>query len=315
VPPGRIVRIAGDRQRLAARGRNWDSGVGKSRYRDFQPVDDRIKEPIRMTASWKDVRRASIPLGDLPVLAELRGREAIRVLTEGDLAWVSWEPGSELMQEMLVRRILPLAGATLYTQRGGHWYRLAEHLPRFDVPTGDGSDWPTLERTIFPEPVQATRPQRRLQHPIRIRLVRDGAMPPRPASALRCRSLALAAWAERATSAALCAVSGAWIRPGAPGGTDGLVLLTAPAEFLPPLEEGVRFWGTELLLPLGFRAEPDLPHPAIRRAAGATNKELAVLDDQGIEVIPRAVFAPLSRAAVRLMLMPGRGDAGRERPR
>ena len=50
------------------------------------------------------------------MLAELRGRGAIRVLIAGEVAWVSWEPGSELMQEMLVRRILPLAGAVLYTR-------------------------------------------------------------------------------------------------------------------------------------------------------------------------------------------------------
>ena len=85
------------------------------------------------------------------------------------------------------------------------------------------------------------------------------------------------------------------------------MLVTGPAGSLPALEEGVRFWGTELLLPLGFRAEPDLPHSAIRRAAGATSDELAVLDDEGIEIIPRAIFKPLSRAAVRLMLLGERG--------
>ncbi len=260
-----------------------------------------------MTATWKDVRRASIPVADLPALAELRGRGAIRVFTAGDVAWISWDPGSELMQEMLVRRILPLAKAVLYTEREGCWYRLAEHLPCFDVPRGDGSDWPMLERTIFPEPVQTTRPRGRLHDPIRIRLVRDATMPPRPASALRCTLETLAAWAERATSAAIGAVSGAWIRPEAPGGPEGLVLVTGPAGSLPALEEGVRFWGTELLLPLGFRAEPDLPHSAIRRAAGATSDELAVLDDEGIEIIPRAIFKPLSRAAVRLMLLGERG--------
>ncbi len=182
------------------------------------------------------------------------------------------------------------------------------------MPRGDDSDWPTLERTIFPEPVQATRPRGRLHDPIRIRLVRNATMPPRPASALRCTPRTLAAWAEHATSAALGAVTGAWIRPEAPDGPDGLVLLTGPARSLPPLEEGVRFWGTELLLPLGFRAEPDLPHSAIRRAAGATSDDLAVLDDEGIEVIPRAIFKPLSRAAVRLMLLGERGIAGREPP-
>ena len=267
-----------------------------------------------MTVSWKDVRRARIPIEDLPVLAELRGHGAIRVLVAGEVAWVSWEPGSELMQEMLVRRILPLSGAALYTERDGCWYRLAEHLPRFDVPAGDGSDWPTLERTIFPEPVETTRAHGRWHDPVWIRLVRDGATTARPASAVRCTPETVAAWAERATAAGLAALHGAWIRPGSAGGPEGLVLVTGAARSLPLLEGGVRFWGTDLLLPLGFRAEPDLPHSAVRRAAGATEEELAVLDEQGIEVIPRAVFKPLSRAAVRLMLMEGSGAAGREPP-
>ena len=253
-------------------------------------------------------------MGDLPVLAELRGHGAIRVLMAGEVAWVSWEPGSELMQEMLVRRILPLTGAVLFTEREGCWYRMAEHLPRFDVPADDGSDWPPLERTIFPEPVETTRPHGCWHDPVRIRLVRDRATAPRPASALRCTPDTLAAWAERATTAALVALHGAWIRPGSAGGPHGLVLVTGAAQSLPLLEGGVRFWGTDLLLPLGFRAEPDLPHSAVRRAAGATDDELAVLDEHGIEVVPRAVFKPLSRAAVRLMLMEGRGAAGREPP-
>jgi hypothetical protein len=254
-----------------------------------------------MTASWKDVRRASIPVGDLPVLAELRGPGQIRVLIAGPFAWISWEPGSDLMREMLVRRILPLPGAVLYTQREGCWYRLGAHLPCFDVPQGDGSDWPPLERTIFPEPIRPARPQERLHDPIRIRLVRDAMMAARQATALRCSPAALAAWAERATSAELAAVKGAWIRPVASHGPAAEVLLLGPIGSLPPLTEGLRFWGSELLIPLGFRADPELPPSAIRRAAGATTEELAVLDDDGLELIPRAIFKPLSRAAIRLI--------------
>jgi hypothetical protein len=258
-----------------------------------------------MTASWKDVRRARIPVGDLPVLAELRGRGSVRVLIAGAVAWVCWEPGSDPMQAILVRRILPLPGAVLYAERGGCWYRLAEHLPCFDVPKGDGSDWPSLERTIVPAPVKAARERGRSHDPIQLRLVRDPAMPARPASALRCTPEALAAWAERATSAELGSVKGAWKRPVAPDGSSAVVLVTGPIGSLPALEEGVRFWGKELLIPLGFRALPDLPPSAIRRAAGATNEEVAVLDEDGLELIPEAIFKPVSRAAVRLLGEPG----------
>jgi hypothetical protein len=68
----------------------------------------------------------------------------------------------------------------------------------------------------------------------------------------------------------------------------------------------LRFWGTDLFVPLGFRVEPDLPASAIRQAAGAKPDELAVFDLDGIELIPQAVFKPLSRAAIKLIV---EGDA------
>jgi hypothetical protein len=80
------------------------------------------------------------------------------------------------------------------------------------------------------------------------------------------------------------------------------VFVTGLAEALPLLPEGLRFWGTELLVPLGFRTEPGLPASAIREAAGAKPDEIAVMDQEGIELIPRAIFKPLSRAAIRMML-------------
>ena len=134
----------------------------------------------------------------------------------------------------------------------------------------------------------------------------------RPWRRVRCElhAGAIVIWAERATTAELLAVRGAWIRPADPEDKQAQVLLLGPAGSLPALEEGTRFWGTELLVPLGFRAEPDLPAAAIRRAAGATADELAVLDEDGIELIPRAIFKPLSRAAVRRLRAAQRRDCG-----
>ena len=129
----------------------------------------------------------------------------------------------------------------------------------------------------------------------------------------RCAPNALAAWAERATSAELASLKGAWIKPAAQGGSNGLVLVTGAIGSLPLMTEGVRFWGAELLIPLGFKAVPDLPPAAIRSAAGATKDELAVLDEDGLELIPWAIFKPLSRAAVRLIA--DRGVASKEASR
>ena len=261
-----------------------------------------------MPASWKDVRRARIPVEDVPVLAELRGQAGIHVMLAGEFAWISWEPGLDLMQDMLVRRILPLEGAELYTERDGRWYRLGEHLPRFDVPGGDGSTWLPLERTIFPEPIEAVRTREPVNDPMPIRLVRDLAMPGRPASALRCPLGALSAWAERATSAQLARLRGAWIGSGALERSGAEALVIGPEGSLPLLPDGLRFWGGDLLIPLGYRAEPDLPASAIRRAAGAGADELAVLDQDGLELIPRAILKPLSRAGIRLIGGCGQGD-------
>jgi hypothetical protein len=205
------------------------------------------------------------------------------------------------MEDMLVRLILPLEEATVYTECDGLWYRLGERLPRFDVPEGDGSDWPPIDRVIFPEPVKAVLSREGLKTPLSIRLVRDATPALRPASALRCSPVSLAAWAERATSAALAALKGAWLGPGSGNGSEAVVVVTGAPEVLPLLAEGLRFWGTELFVPLGFRTEPDLPASAIREAAGAKPDELAVMDQDGIELIPRNIFKPLSRAAVRMI--------------
>jgi len=253
-----------------------------------------------MAASWKDVRRARIPVEDVPGLAELRGQAGVRLMLAGEFAWVSWEPGSDLMQDMLVRRILPLAGAELYTEREGRWIRLGEHLPRFDMPPGDGSQWLPLERTIFPEPIEAARARGPVHDPMPIGLVRDPNSPARPASALRCPLGALSAWAQRATSAQLGALKGAWLASGSPERTAAEALVIGPDGSLPLLLEGLRFWGAELLIPLGYRAEPNLPASAIRRAAGAGADELAILDQNGLELIPRAILKPLCRAGIRL---------------
>ena len=69
---------------------------------------------------------------------------------------------------------------------------------------------------------------------------------------------------------------------------------------LTPIPGAVRYWGGDVLVPLGHRPEPDLAPETLRAAAGASAEELLVLDGGGAEVVPRAAFAPLTRAGVRL---------------
>jgi MoxR-vWA-beta-propeller ternary system domain bpX2 len=256
---------------------------------------------VTMTASWKDARRASLPVEDLPVLARLRCQGEFRVLIKERVAWLSWEQESDGALDMVVRLILPLVGAGLYVERGGHWYRIGEHLPVFDVPRGDLADWVPIDRAIFPEPVEGVQAERDPEAPMPLRLVRDAVLPARLASGLRCSLSGLRFWAERATSAQLAALSGAWIGQGLTEGSEAQVFLTGSSESLPLLPEGVRYWGTDLLVPLGFRVEPNLAAAAIRRAIGARHDELAVIDQDGIELIPRTVLARLSRASIRMI--------------
>ncbi len=257
-----------------------------------------------MTAGWRDVRCACIPAEDLRVLADLRGRAQIRVVAAHERAWIWWEADPDMQQEILARRILPLVGAELFTERDGRWYRLGEHLPAFGVPPGDGATGVSLERMILPIPIAPEPPGGEMPEPVRVRVVREERGRARPASALRCGLGALAAWAEDATSAELDTLLASWT-----GGGDGRdlgraaepeVLVLGKPGMLPLLPEGVRLWGTDLLVPLGFRADPDLPETALLGALGAGAGDLAVLDEQGYEILERSVFQRLSRASIRI---------------
>src|SRR5262245_7031157 len=114
-----------------------------------------------MTPRWQDVRCASIPVEDLPVLADLRREPGIRVTIAQDRAWVCWDDGtgSEATRRILVGRLLPLAGVEIFASRDGRWHRPGESLPAFHVPIGDGSTGHALDRLILPEPLVASRPE------------------------------------------------------------------------------------------------------------------------------------------------------------
>ncbi len=156
-----------------------------------------------MTVSWKDVRLASIPVDELATLADVRDQPGILVSMDRARAWITWEIDSDQIRELLVRRILPISGTVLFTRRGGHWYRLGEHLPAFDVPPDESATGVPLHRVVLPMPVTARRPAVDRAGPAAIRLVRDESGLPRPTTAVRCPAHVLSAWADQATSAQL----------------------------------------------------------------------------------------------------------------
>jgi MoxR-vWA-beta-propeller ternary system domain bpX2 len=253
-----------------------------------------------VTTTWTGVRCASLWANDLPVLADLRSRPEIRVLLVGDRAWVCWPADPELIQEVLVARMLPLEGVQLFIERGGQWYRLGERLPTFGVPFREGADGVLLDRLLIPGKLAAQRPERRFDEAVRVGLVRDEREGFRPATAFRCSLHALSSWAERATSSQLSSLQAA-LRIASDGeGADADAFVLGAAGELPLLPESVRYWGNDLLIPVGFRAEPDLPEGAFRRVVGAGDGDLVVLDEDGFELIGREAFKPLSRASIRL---------------
>jgi hypothetical protein len=270
-----------------------------------------------VSQSWNDVGCASIAMADLPALAELRRWPGVYVSIDGDRAWIHWEPEPEMARAAL-RYILPLPGVELFTQRGGRWYRLGQHLPAFEVPALASSGRIPLERILLPRPITAQRPGDVRWEPIPVRLVRDEGGQPGPASALRCQLGALLTWAEHATSAELSRLHGTWIEApeGSPGSAE-VLLLGTPGQ-LPLLAGATRLRGTEVLVPVGQRIDPDLPEPALRGALGAAPEELVLFEGAGFELIPRAVFMPLSRGGIRLAWQathphpqPGRSEGDR----
>jgi hypothetical protein len=253
-----------------------------------------------MTAAWKDVRCASIRVEDLPSLADLRRETQIRVAIEGNRAWIYWERSSEEMLRIVVGRILPRPGAQLFTERDGRLYRLGEHLPAFSAPIADCPAHVALHQVVLPEPITGSRPDLGPRERALVRVVRDESGRCHEATALRCPLGALATWANLATPAQLARLRCAWT--GRSGGSfdDPQVFLLGSGQKLPLLPGSQRFWGDLLLIRLGFRADPDLPEPTLRLALGSAASDLVVLDHDGFELIPRDVFRPLDRAAIRL---------------
>ena len=256
-----------------------------------------------MTTPIARARLASIPTGALSLLAPLRGEAGVAVRRDGDRTWITWEAGDE----RVLGRLLAVPGVVWYVERDGRWHPRDAALPAFDVPPLGDAAVP-IARAIGPGPVEPAPvpdPSAELGT-IRLRLVRDGR--PRPTAGLRCAVADLHRWADAVPSAEIAAVRAA--RSG-----DRAALLGAA---LPSIPGAVRFWGRDVLVPLGFAPAPEWPEPLIRRAAGADAEVDALVwvgDDAVVELIPRDAFAPLTRAGVRLAVAAVAGpDPGGQQP-
>jgi hypothetical protein len=239
-----------------------------------------------MTSTLDQVCLASLPAPALAVLAGLRREPGISVILEGDRAWVLWEPGTVAV----LRRVLPVPGVELFVRREGHWHRHGRRLPASGLPEALAGEAVPLHRAVTPVPIRAIPPGPTAPPPARLGLVRDDRV--RPATALRCALEELGRWAETATTAEIRALRAA----------RAAECVMVRGARLPALAGGERFWGDRVLVPLGFRAEPDLPESALRAALHVADDALLVLEAEGFEAVPREALRPLSRSSLRLAL-------------
>ena len=231
---------------------------------------------------WRSVSAARLPREHLTALAAVRNYADVRVRLADETAWVNWPTG----RNEVIRCLLPVPGVVFFTRRAEGWVRFGCLVPTDDAPP-DGEGKPIAE-VLVPARFEPLAPDEVVPTPVVLTVARGGA--PRPATALVCTLTELANWADSATTGELARVRAA--RSG-----ERVVVL---GERLPTIPSALRFWGREVLVPIGFRPEPDLPTAALLSAAGVTTDEFLLLDETGADVIPRAAFEPLTRAGVRL---------------
>jgi hypothetical protein len=229
-----------------------------------------------------DVCCARLPAQALPVLAEVRCLPGVQVALEKDTAWVRWEAAGDAV----LRRLLPVAGVVLFARRESHWYRPGCHLPDFDLP-GELVYRP-LSQVLTPAPAATIPPPRLNPRPVLVKVVPEDC--PRQTTALECGLEELAAWADTVSNTRLASLRAARCQ--------GRILLRGSR--LPLLPSGRRFWGGSVLVPLGFRAEPNLPESALREALAVEEGEILLLNVGEAEVVPGSAFQPLKRAGIRL---------------
>lgn len=241
---------------------------------------------------------ARIPSEALATLASLRRSEGISVVFEGEHhAWVSWEPGDD----RVLRAILPVEGVELYERRGPAWHRAGRRLPSFDGPP-QGEPIP-LSRAVTPASFSAEAPRGESAGALTLGLWRDGR--PRPTTAAFVPVAALGRWADSAPSSEIGAIRGAIL------GGSALLL----GRDLPHWPGSTRYWGNQILVPLGFEVRPTLPEATLLEALGNPGRELLRIVPDGpvradsdglplaVEAIPIEAFRPLTRAGVRLALL------------
>jgi MoxR-vWA-beta-propeller ternary system domain bpX2 len=228
-------------------------------------------------------RAARLPAAGLEALAPLRAHGGVRVVA-GDPAWLTWDNE----RSDVLAAVLAVPGCELFEPRDGRWFRPGDQLPVFELPPR--GDPVPLDRSVVPAPFIPIEPADREHGRVPLTIVRCDV--PRPTSAMRCPVAALQPWADTAPTAEIGAVKAARC------GDVAWVL----GSKLPAIPGAERFWGDCVLIPLGYRSDPDWPESALREAAQVGPTEILVLMENAAAAIPSDAFQPLTRAAIRRSL-------------
>jgi hypothetical protein len=231
---------------------------------------------------WRDVTAAKMAKAHLGELAPLRDSPTIRVHVQEGAVWVVWS--GDCID--IIRCLLPVLGVEFYVNRAGLWFRFRSLLPSVEAPPD--RDGLPLSAVLQPQPFVSQKPEAMIGKPARLSIVRCSE--PKPVSALVCSIGDLQKWADQATTFEISSVKGAR--------TTKMAILLGTQ--LPSIPNGIRHWGNEVFLPIGFRTEPDLPPAAVRMVVGAESDELVFLTNETLRVVPRKAFESLSRAGIRL---------------
>ena len=200
-----------------------------------------------------DPIRASLPVGELRSLADLRGRAEIRVVLSGERAWVRWDANSEIVLELSHGGSWRWKGWSSLASVAAAGIDLVSTYPpsmfRFEI----GPMEIALEQFVIPGRLSVLRPGSGVAPSSAFASCADEGERKRDAAAMRCSLAAVSDWAEIATSAQRLAPCKG------PGGSsetpdsDAEVVVVGSSSILPLLPESVRYWGNGLLIPLGFR--------------------------------------------------------------
>jgi hypothetical protein len=233
-----------------------------------------------MVGNLDHVCCASLPLAMLSAVAGLRTRADVRAGEADGRLWLWWSTGDA----QVLSRILPIPGIELFERRDGLWFRHGGRLPTPIVP-GEEVARP-LASVVTPSAVLPLPPCL-ARETVSLSLVPDSRF--RRATALLCSMTDIARWADSATSHQINGLRATRHKES--------VLVCGDA--LPPLP-GQRWWGGGVLIPSGFRPDPDLPESALAQALSVSVGDVVLLTAEGAERVPAATFGPLSRASIRL---------------